>query len=337
MSSHPDADAFIRNYLRNPTETTTRLVFADWLEETNKPSNIAWAQYIRLKVEEARFSTRTLENRKCELLIAELVPQIKARLTIPAGLFVCHHRSLLQLLPAQNYSVRLTSFEIPRSTLEWVPESVSRENRLVPFDHYQAELLVAMTYPSCRDTIQKLQFILNRDIVAVHADEAEIQEVLNWYYGEREVENVDDSFIEFADIAGPRLQPPTIINLLNAFDAPVVRLVNLILIDAIDLHADAIQIAPTSGAIEIRYRVRDEWIERESLPDRFGLAITARLAIMAGIDASTVFNKSLASPVFGEIKLSIRGDFHSIGIVMRPNTLGLLIDVNIRAQPTIIN
>jgi type IV pilus assembly protein PilB len=54
MSSHPDADAFVSAILRNPAEVTTRLVFADWLEETGDPSNVAWAQFIRLNVEADR-------------------------------------------------------------------------------------------------------------------------------------------------------------------------------------------------------------------------------------------------------------------------------------------
>ncbi len=56
MFSHPDADAFMRSYLRKPTDATTRLIFADWLEETGDESNVAWARYIRLKVEADTYS-----------------------------------------------------------------------------------------------------------------------------------------------------------------------------------------------------------------------------------------------------------------------------------------
>src|SRR5689334_11583200 len=110
MSSHPTADAFMRGYLPNPSDATARLVFADWLEETGTPWNRAWAYYIRVKAEADQFPPGSAERRDLEAQAAGYARRIRARLTIPAALFVGYPKSLLQLLPGPNITVRLDGF-----------------------------------------------------------------------------------------------------------------------------------------------------------------------------------------------------------------------------------
>ena len=191
MSSYPDANAFMRGYLPNPTDMTARLVFADWLEETGEPSNVAWARYIRLKAEADRYPAKSVEQRQLDAKAVEFVPHIKANLTIPAALFVGYPRSLLQLLPASNFTVKLSAFEIPRAFIDLMPESVARENIVLPLDLQGRCLLVVTTDPQNRDTTQKLEFILDKDVIPVRAEHKEIQEAINHHYGQTEIESVD--------------------------------------------------------------------------------------------------------------------------------------------------
>src|SRR5207248_10469941 len=102
MTSHPDADAFMRGYLRTPTDVTTRLVFADWLEETGRPSNVAWAHFIRAKAAADAHPWGGAARRRHEAEAGKFAPHIRADLAIPAALFVGYPKSLLQLLPAPN-------------------------------------------------------------------------------------------------------------------------------------------------------------------------------------------------------------------------------------------
>src|SRR5437764_15471902 len=106
MASHPDADAFMRGYLRTPQDVTARLVFADWLQETGRPWNVAWAYYIRAKAEADRHEPGSPGRAELEQQAAEYARRVEARLTIPASLFVGYPKSLLQLLPPQNITVR---------------------------------------------------------------------------------------------------------------------------------------------------------------------------------------------------------------------------------------
>src|SRR5262245_18465707 len=108
-----EADAFMRKYLARPTDVTARLVFADWLEETCEPHNAAWAYYIRLRAEAARYAPDSRERRELVRQADEYAPKIRANLSIPAQFFVGYPRSLLQLLPAANITVALEGFEVP--------------------------------------------------------------------------------------------------------------------------------------------------------------------------------------------------------------------------------
>jgi hypothetical protein len=117
---------------------------------------------------------------------------IRARLTIPAALFIGYPKSLLELLPGPNITVRLGRFECPRSVLELMPESVARENLLLPLDQQQGPvLLVGACNADDPELVQKLEFILNRDIVLVRAEPDDVVAAINRHYGQTEVESID--------------------------------------------------------------------------------------------------------------------------------------------------
>jgi uncharacterized protein (TIGR02996 family) len=87
MSFHPDADAFLRAILHNLDDATPRLVFADWLEETDEPANVAWARYIRAQAELAAQPPIGGRWPELEAQAADEVLRIEATLKVPANLF----------------------------------------------------------------------------------------------------------------------------------------------------------------------------------------------------------------------------------------------------------
>ncbi|HJZ56477.1 MAG TPA: TIGR02996 domain-containing protein, partial [Gemmataceae bacterium] len=290
MSSHPDADAFMRGYLRNPPDATTRLVFADWLEETGQPWNAAWAYYIRLKAEADRYPFGSHEWKELEEQASGYAPKIRARLTIPAKRFVGYPRSLLQLLPASNITVKLADFEIPQALLELMPESVARENVVLPLDLQGRVLLVVaadldMPNPDWNhDRLEKLEFILNRTVVAVRGDADEIRDVMNLRYGQTETETVDSVLYIFPIEFDIRPGAPA-----GYGDEPqaVVQLVNTILRDARSRGADRVLISPLRGIL-MQFRVGGEWSHPERFPGRLRDAAD-RVARM--VDDRYVFNQ----------------------------------------------
>jgi uncharacterized protein (TIGR02996 family) len=191
MLSHPDADAFVRAILRDPADVTTRLVFADWLEETDDSSNVAWARFIRLKAEAACHRFGSPQWAKLEAQAAGDARLVRANLTLPAGVFVSSPKPFLQLLPAPSITVQLAKFEVPRAVIEFVPESVARENCVLPLDLQPDALLIASADPDNRDTTEKLGFILNEGIVSVRAELDAIVAAINRHYGQTETESID--------------------------------------------------------------------------------------------------------------------------------------------------
>jgi uncharacterized protein (TIGR02996 family) len=202
MSSHPDADAFLRAIFANPAELTTRLVFADWLEETGEPANVTWARFIRLGVEAASLPGDSVRRRELAQQLSELSPQVRATLTVDAKQLAGHvdlwlplpkgniSEHFWQLLPKANITVKLAGYALTQAVIECMPESVARENLVMLLHMKEQRIFIATADPNNYDTIQKLQFILNRDVVPVPAESDEILAAIEHCYGQCETESV---------------------------------------------------------------------------------------------------------------------------------------------------
>jgi hypothetical protein len=81
-------------------------------------------------------------------------------------------------------SVDLSDMNVPRTVLGMVPESVARENVLIPIAEKNGLLQIAMRDPSDYDIIQKVRFILARDIEPMLAPEKQILAAINRHYGQ---------------------------------------------------------------------------------------------------------------------------------------------------------
>src|SRR5207245_6643333 len=97
--------------------------------------------------------------------------------------------------------VNLTDVTIPAAVVELVPESVARENVVMPMSQENGSLKIIMSDPTDFDTMQKLQFILNKDIQPVLASREQLIEAINRHYGQTETESVDSMLQEFTDTA----------------------------------------------------------------------------------------------------------------------------------------
>jgi len=95
--------------------------------------------------------------------------------------------------------LRLATIE--EMVIDLVPESVARENSIVPISQSQQSLTIAISDPADRDTIEKLRFILNRDILTVVASHEAIVETINQRYGQVVGESADSMLQEFTDTA----------------------------------------------------------------------------------------------------------------------------------------
>src|SRR5579859_6432960 len=97
--------------------------------------------------------------------------------------------------------VALQEIVIPPSVVELVPESLARENIVMPMSQDNGAIKVIMADPQDFETIDKLRFVLNREISVALAPKEAIVEAINRYYGSSstETESVDSMLQEFTD------------------------------------------------------------------------------------------------------------------------------------------
>src|SRR5688572_20991439 len=141
--------------------------------------------------------------------------------------------------------VDLKGITIPTSVVEMVPESVARENQVIPLSHENNALQIVMSDPNDQDTLDKLRFILNKDIQPVLSDREDIIAAINSHYGQSETESVDSMLSEFTDTQIDFTETEATTNLgTDESDSPVIKLVNLIIQEAIKARASDIHIEP---------------------------------------------------------------------------------------------
>jgi type IV pilus assembly protein PilB len=214
--------------------------------------------------------------------------------------------------------VDLNEMTIPPAVIEMVPESVARENVILPYNSDGLSLKIVMSDPSDMTTLQKLEFILNKQLTPVIAPREQIVEAINRHYGQSETESVDSMLAEFTDTAIDF----TVTESAAAADgenndAPVIKLCNLIIQEAVSLRASDIHIEPFADRIRIRYRIDGVLVERDSPPRRLLAPILSRLKIMGSIDIS-----EKRRPQDGRIKLPLQGKHYDLRVSMLPTTHG---------------
>jgi type IV pilus assembly protein PilB len=214
--------------------------------------------------------------------------------------------------------VDLTDVTIPQSVVETVPESVARENVILPMSVENGALKIITSDPSDFDTLQKLQFILNKDIQPVLAAREQIVEAINRHYGQTETESVDSMLAEFTDTAIDFTETEATVGGAELDgDAPVIKLVNLIIQEAVSLRASDIHIEPFADRIRVRYRIDGVLVERDSPPRRLLAPVLSRIKIMSRIDIA-----EKRRPQDGRIKMTLSGKHYDLRVSILPTNHG---------------
>jgi len=186
-------------------------------------------------------------------------------------------------------SINLSEFDIDADVLKILPKEVVTRHQVIPVNKTGNTLIVAMADPSNIYAVDDIKFITGMKIDVVVASEQAIAESIEKYYtstvsfDEVMIDFVEeDEDFEFEDEADED------INVLDlqksAGDAPVVKLVNLILLDAIRKGASDIHIEPYEKQVRIRYRIDGVLYEVMKPPTKLKDAITSRLKIMSNLD-----------------------------------------------------
>ena len=252
-------------------------------------------------------------------------------------------------------SVNLDLFQIDDTVLRLIPQEVAQKYSVLPLSRVGATLTLAMVDPTNVFAMDDIKFMTGLNVEPVVVAEASIQQAISKYYGAtREIElatvTVDQvvfeaslkrangnsitsadlvslDSIDFAHSEGADdvevLEDNEEIDLTTlsrmSQDAPVVRLVNVLLVDALRRGASDIHVEPYEKELRIRFRIDGVLYDVMHPPLKLRDALISRIKILAKLDIS---EKRL--PQDGRIKIKVKVDARSRELDFRVSTLPTL-------------
>ena len=199
-------------------------------------------------------------------------------------------------------AINLDEYEIDPEVLKVVPKDVCEKHRIIPVSRTGSTLIVAMADPTNLHAIDDIKFLTALNVEPVVSSENAITAAIERYYNvgpsyDEVMAGFEEGEIDF----GEEEEEINLSELERASeDAPVVRLVNMILLNAIKKGASDIHVEPYEKKLRVRYRVDGVLLEEMAPPLKLKNAIVSRLKIMSSLD---IAERRL--PQDGRIKLKL--------------------------------
>src|SRR5213594_2028336 len=205
-------------------------------------------------------------------------------------------------------SINLAQFELDPAVIKLIPPDTAQKYQIVPLSRAGATLTIAMTDPTNVFAMDDIKFMTGYNVEPVVASEIAIKEAIDQYYGSSHAIELKKVMDEMAETEAENLevleeQEDVDIQRLEAAseDAPVVKLVNIIMTDSIKKNASDIHLEPYEKDFRVRFRIDGVLYEIMHPPMKLKDAITSRIKIMAKLDIS---EKRL--PQDGRIKVKMK-------------------------------
>ncbi len=237
-------------------------------------------------------------------------------------------------------SIAISQFEIDPAVIKLIPAETAQKYQIIPLSRSGATLTIAMTDPTNVFAMDDIKFMTGYNVEPVVASETEVDDALGRYYAKAPVAVVEaatsgPSALEAASQAlenMPLLEEAGDVEVLQEFEeisaealakqgeeAPVIKLVNVILMSAIQKGASDIHIEPYEKELRVRYRVDGILYNIMAPPMKFRDAITSRIKIMSKLD---IAEKRL--PQDGRIKIRFQDHGQNRDIDFRVSCLPTL-------------
>jgi type IV pilus assembly protein PilB len=190
-------------------------------------------------------------------------------------------------------AINLQYFEVDSSVIKLIPEETARKHHILPLSRVGASLTIAMVDPTNVFAMDDIKFMTGFNIEPVVASETSIMEGIDKAYAAAAIpeSNLDDIMASMGEEADVELQAEEEEKALSdleasAEEAPIVKLVNLILTDAVKRGASDIHIEPYEKEYRVRFRIDGVLQNIMQPPLKLKDAITSRIKIMAKLDIS---------------------------------------------------
>jgi type IV pilus assembly protein PilB len=199
--------------------------------------------------------------------------------------------------------IDISSMVIPPQIIKQIRAEEARRFKVIPVGFSETGLVVAVGDPLDIDTIDSLSFLLQRELEVVCTSPQKIREALIKYYGtaDEAAEILREKIGEDVDLGleiGDGTEPIE----GDKADAPIIRLVSMLLIEAHRLGASDIHLEPMDKKFRVRFRIDGVLQEMQAPPKRLQSAIVSRLKIMTG--SMSIAEKRL--PQDGRIQVKIK-------------------------------
>ena len=185
---------------------------------------------------------------------------------------------------------------------ERVSSRFLRETRSLPLREDETEVALAMVDPTDSYTIGAFEMVTGRTVRPMVAMPTELEAALERLYGSGK--SAQSQLIGDVETRGDELAFDADVQQLKdlASEAPVIRLVSLLITNALDMRASDIHVEPFENKLNVRYRVDGVLHDVESPPKRLSAAVISRIKIMANLD---IAERRL--PQDGRIRLRVQG------------------------------
>ncbi len=199
--------------------------------------------------------------------------------------------------------VNLDEISISPETIEKVPPSIANIYKIVPVETQNGTLVVAMSDPLNVGLLDELKFMLDCSVKGAVSNEGAIDRALKRYYGDQveSIETVIQQLEQTEELAEGGAIDIAKIEMMGSLP-PVVKLLNLILYQAIRDRASDIHFEPFENEFKIRYRIDGALYEMAPPPPHIALALISRIKVVSRLDIAET-----RLPQDGRIPLTIAG------------------------------
>ena len=209
------------------------------------------------------------------------------------------------------------------AALALVPEAFARQHRLAPVAFKNGALEIIQANPFDVIALDDLQRIVSRPIEVTCGTSQNVLNIIERFYTDRT--NVTDLVQEGVDaLSAPQLEVATA-------DSPVVRLLELLINDAIAKGATDLHVEPDDHAIRVRHRIDGVLMPSDTIPKELHAALISRLKVLGGLDIT-----EQRMPQDGRISQMVNGRRVDLRVATFPTTFGEKVAIRILEKEKLV-
>lgn len=218
--------------------------------------------------------------------------------------------------------INLNKYKIDPDLKGVIPEKVARQYHIVPISQLDTTITVALSDPLNIFAIDDIKNITGREVDVVMSTDSDIMKAIDNYYGAQLSSSVQDiskdiDVEDFEIVSEQDMSESEDVTIDEGEQAPVIRMVNLILQDAMKQRASDIHIEPQPDHVRVRFRVDGILQDVLTIPKGNQNAVTIRIKIMSKLDIT-----ASRTPQDGRFKMKIGTQEVDFRVSVLPTTFG---------------